>query len=196
MRHGNNGYKLGRTTAHRTAMLRNLAVALFQHSQITTTEQRAKAVQPLGEKIITHAKKGDLASRRRVIAALGHDHPQIFVVKGGRELENIAEKTIVQKIFDEVGPSFRDRAGGYTRVIHLANTHRINKNKLFNIAKSGYRLGDGGDLVVLQLVGSEEKSAPKVKGKFSRRRQQQDNRTAFAAKLRKAGKEPTEAPKA
>lgn len=189
MRHAIAGYKLGRTSAHRRSTFRNLAVALFQHGQITTTLPRAKAVKPLVEKIITLAKKGDLASRRRVIAALGHDHLQFFVVKGGAELEEIAEKTIVQKIFDDIAPRYKDRAGGYTRIIHLAGVHRINKNKAFPVAKSGYRLGDGGELCVLQLVGSEETNAPKVKGKYSRRRQQADNRTAYAAKLRKGGKE-------
>ncbi len=75
MRHGKAGYKLGRTTAHRLATLRNLACSLFEHGQITTTIPRAKAVQPFVEKIITKAKKGGLHARRQVIATLGWDRP-------------------------------------------------------------------------------------------------------------------------
>ena len=72
MRHRVSGYKLGRNTAHRRAMWRNMAVALFSHGQIQTTLAKAKSVQPLVERLITAARKGDLASRRRVLATL-HD---------------------------------------------------------------------------------------------------------------------------
>ena len=73
MRHRKAGYKLGRTTAHRTAMLRNMAASLFEHGQITTTIPKAKALQPFVEKIVTKAKKGDLHNRRQVISMLGGD---------------------------------------------------------------------------------------------------------------------------
>ena len=166
MRHRMHGRKLSRTSAHRKAMFRNLAAGLFQHGQITTTLPKAKAVQPFVEKLISLAKKGDLHARREAIAKL-QDRELIHVVKGGAEAEEIEDKTLIQKLFDEIGPKFADRPGGYTRIIKLAQ----------------HRIGDGSDLVVLQLVGDEE--GPNVSGRSSRRRQKQDGRTAFAAKLRK-----------
>jgi len=168
MRHRMSGRKLSRTSAHRIAMFRNLAAGLFQHGQITTTLPKAKAVQPFVEKLITLAKRGDLHARREAIAKL-QDRELIHVIKGGAEAEEVEDKTLIQKLFDEIGPRFADRPGGYTRIVRLAN----------------YRIGDGSDLVVLQLVGEEE--GPNVSGRHSRRRSKQDGRTAFAAKLRKAG---------
>jgi len=170
MRHGVAGYKLGRDTEHRTAMFRNLAAALFQHGQITTTRAKAKAVQPFVEKLITIARKGDLHARRLVVARL-QDRDLVDRTDEFGEPE-FADKTLVQKLFEDIAPRYTDRAGGYTRIVKLAD----------------YRIGDGSDLVVLQLVGEEEESAPRVKGRYSRRRQKQDARTAFAAKLRKGGK--------
>lgn len=170
MRHAVAGRTLGRKTAHRRAMFRNLAAALFQHGQITTTLPKAKAVQPFVEKLITLARRGDLHSRRLALSEL-NDRQLIKVVKGGAEAEEVEDKTLIQKLFDQIAPRYKDRPGGYTRIIKLG-THRI---------------GDGSDLVVLQLV-SEEEEGPQVKGRFSRRRHKQDGRTAFAAKLRKADK--------
>ena len=176
MRHAIAGYKLGRTPEHRRAMFRNLAAALFQHGQITTTLPKAKAVQPFVEKLITLARRGDLHARRRVIAQL-RDRELIYVVDGGRKEEIVDEKTLVQKLFDDIAPRYADRPGGYTRIVKLAKR----------------RIGDGSDLVVLQLLGEEEEGAPRVRGRHSRRRQQQDSRTAFAAKLRKAARSETPA---
>jgi large subunit ribosomal protein L17 len=176
MRHAVAGYKLNRTSPHRRALFRNLAAGLFQHGQITTTLQKAKAVQPFVEKLITLARKGDLASRRRAIARL-QDRELIKVIKGG-ESEEIEDKTLIQKLFEEIGPRYAERAGGYTRIVRLAQ----------------HRIGDGGDLVVLQLVDDDKQTGPSVGGRFSRRRQKQDNRTAFAAKLRRGDK--AEAPAA
>lgn len=173
MRHRVSGYKLGRNTAHRTALFRNLAAALFQHGQITTTLPKAKAVQPFVEKLITLAKKGDLAARRQAVAKL-QDRQLITVVKGGQS-EEVDDKSLIQKLFDEIGPRFADRPGGYTRIVRLS-THRI---------------GDGGEQVVLQLVGEDEER-PKPRAS-SHRRQAADARTAFAAKALKGGKdEPAE----
>lgn len=172
MRHGTYGYKLGRDSEHRTALFRNLAAALFQHGQITTTKPKAKAVQPFVERLISLAKRGDLHARRQAIAML-QDREQHFVRNGGQDPANdieIADKTIIQKLFDEIGPTYADRPGGYTRIIKLA-THRI---------------GDGTNHVVLQLVG-EDDERPKP-GASSRRRKQADGRTAFAGKLRKGEK--------
>lgn len=203
MRHRKAGYKLGRTTAHRTSTLRNLAAGLFEHGQITTTIPRAKAVQPLVEKIITLAKRGDLHARRQVIAKLGGDRrgfdwlylpknatdaekahvdkmrefsgaffdlPESSGVERNRYGEIRKSPKIVKHIFDNVAPRFADRAGGYTRIVKLGKV----------------RLGDAGELCVLQLVGAEE--GPEIGGRLSRRRRMADKRTAFAAKIRKEAK--------
>lgn len=181
MRHAVAGFKLGRDTEHRRAMFRNLAAALFQHGQITTTLPKAKAVQPFVEKLITLARRGSLHARRQALAELG-DRYLVDVVNGdedGADVERdrhgkvIEAPKLISKLFDEIGPRFADRPGGYTRIVQLSN----------------YRIGDAGDLVVLQLVGEEEEGGPRVRGRYSRRRQKQDNRTAFAAKLRKGGGE-------
>lgn len=201
MRHRKAGYKLGRTTAHRTATLRNLAASLLEHGQIVTTLPRAKAVQPFVEKLITTAKKGSLHARRQVIAKLGWDRPGfewLYLPKNATEQEKASVQALadrakkffdipesskvernrygdlrkapklVKHIFDNVVPRFRDRAGGYTRVVKLGR----------------HRIGDGGEMVVIQFVGAEE--GPEIGGNPSSRRRIADRRTAFAAKIRKA----------
>jgi large subunit ribosomal protein L17 len=203
MRHGRGGYRLGRRTAHRTSTLRNLAAGLFEHGQIVTTLPKAKAVQPFVEKIVTDAKSGTLAARRRVVAKLGGDRKgfewlyvaknateaekesvndvrdraaQFFDLPAGSEVERNrygelrAAPRIVKHIFDHVAPRFRDRAGGYTRIVKLGK----------------HRIGDAAELVVLQFCGAED--GPEISGKPSTRRKQADKRTAFAAKLRKDAK--------
>lgn len=200
MRHRKAGYKLGRTTAHRLSTLRNLATGLFEHGQITTTIPRAKAVQPMVEKIITLAKRGDLHARRLVIARLGGDKdgfgwlylpknptdaekehvdrqrdfssaffdlPESSEVERNRYGELRKGPKVVKHIFEHVAPRFRDRTGGYTRIVKLGRA----------------RLGDAGELCVLQLVGAETGS--EIGGRLSRRRRMADKRTAFAAQLRK-----------
>ncbi len=200
MRHRKAGYKLGRTTAHRTSTLRNLAAGLFEHGQITTTVPRAKAVQPFVEKIITLAKRGDLHARRNVIAKLGGDRtafewvalppnatesekkgrakavngasdyfdlPDESQVKRNRYGDLVKAPRLVRHIFENVAPRYTDRAGGYTRIVRIGKC----------------RLGDGGDLCVLQLVGNEE--GPEIGGRKSVRRQIADRRTAFAKGLLK-----------
>lgn len=176
MRHRVGGYKLGRDIDHQRSLRRNLAVALFTHGQITTTIPRAKSVKPFVEKLITAAKTGSLASRRRVIAQLqdrimviGADDDKVTRNKYG---ELVKGPRVVKKLFDEIAPRYADRAGGYTRIIRLGK----------------HRIGDGGDLCVLQLVGQEE-TGPQVAGQFSRRRDKANNRMNFAAKLRKQTKE-------
>ncbi len=165
MRHKVDGYKLGRTSSHRRVLFRNLAAGLFQHGQILTTLPKAKAVQPFAEKLITLARQGDLYARRRAIALLqDRDLATVEKQSGDPVFE---EQTVIQKLFNEVGPAYSDRAGGYTRIVR-AGKHRV---------------GDGADLVVLQLVGNEE--GPRVGGRYSRRRQKQDQRTAFAARRRR-----------
>ena len=170
MRHRVGGFKLGRNTAHRRAMWRNMAVSFFTHGQITTTVPKAKSIQPFLEKLITLAKKGDLASRRRVLAEIG-DRPLIQfdddpAVSRNRYGEIVDSPRVVKNLFEEIAPKFADRDGGCTRIIRLG-THR---------------LGDGGDLCVIQLVGDEE--GPQVSGKNPRRKRA-NKREEYAAKLRK-----------
>ena len=95
------GYrKLGRTSAHRKAMLRNLVTDLFREGRITTTDTRAKEARRQAEKLITLAKRGDLHARRQVLAY-------------------VYDETVVAKLFDEIAPKYEDRQGGYTRIMKL-----------------------------------------------------------------------------
>lgn len=122
MRHGKKVAKLGRTASHRKAMLSNMMTSLFANERITTTQIRAKELKRSAEKVITFAKKGDLHARRQV-------------------LRIIADKQTVAKLFDELGPRYKSRNGGYTRVVKL-----------------GPRRGDGAFMSIIELVdrpGSE-----------------------------------------
>ncbi len=143
MRHRIAGGQLNRTSAHRVALRRNLAASLFEHETISTTMPKAKHVRSFVEKLITLAKKGDLAARRRAIALLGNRN----IVE---EVDGEVKKkgTVIGKLFSEIGPRYLDRAGGYTRIIKLAKT----------------RLGDNSPLVLLQLVGQESRSEAVDKG--------------------------------
>ncbi|MCK8614611.1 50S ribosomal protein L17 [Gordonia sp. C13] len=110
------GARLGGSASHQKAMLANLATSLFEHGRITTTEAKAKRLRPYAEKIITHAKAGKLANRREV-------------------LKDIRNKDVVHTLFDEIGPFFADRNGGYTRII-----------------KTLPRKGDNAPMAVIELV--------------------------------------------
>jgi len=135
MRHRVAGRRLSRTKEHRLAMRRNLVASLIQHETISTTIEKAKEVKPFAEKLISLAKKGTLSARRRAIALLGNrdiiDYEDGQAVKTG---------TVIGKLFSEIGPRYLDRPGGYTRIIRL----------------SLRRLGDNGQLVLLQLIGADE----------------------------------------
>jgi large subunit ribosomal protein L17 len=98
MRHKKSGRRLGRTSAHRDAMFRNMVTSLFEHERIVTTTQKAKELRPIAEKLITLAKRGDLNARRQA-------------------LSYIRSKNIVAKLFDEIQEQFASRNGGYTRII-------------------------------------------------------------------------------
>ncbi len=100
MRHNIMGRKLGRNTKHRKALYRNLATELFRHNRIKTTEAKAKAIQPIAEKLVTLARRGDLHARRQAA-------------------QDITDSAILQKLFDEIGPNVADRTGGYTRIYKL-----------------------------------------------------------------------------
>ncbi len=100
MRHRMHGRKLGRTSAHRKAMFRNQLVALFEHERIVTTLPKAKELRPLAERMVTLARTGTLANRRRILTM-------------------VPDKEIVQKLFDDIAPRFMERPGGYTRILRL-----------------------------------------------------------------------------
>ena len=100
MRHNKIGRKLGRKTAHRKALMSNLASALITHKKIKTTDAKAKELRMYIEPLVTYAKKGDLHSRRQVLKKIRH-------------------KSIVRELFDNIGPTFSNRNGGYTRIIKL-----------------------------------------------------------------------------
>ncbi len=121
MRHLRAGRKLGRNATHRVALMRNLSRALFEHGRIITTVEKAKTVRPFAEKLITLAKKGTLHARRLALARL-------------------PDRDIIAKLFDEIGPRFMDRAGGYTRIIK----------------RHERRLGDGGKTAFLELLKAGE----------------------------------------
>src|SRR4051795_1953928 len=110
------GPRLGGGPAHERLMLANLATALFEHGRITTTEAKAKRLRPLAERLITFAKRGDLHARRQVLSV-------------------VRDKEVVHSLFDEIGPGFAERAGGYTR-----------------ITKVGPRKGDNAPMAVIELV--------------------------------------------
>lgn len=116
MRHQKKGRKLNRTAAHRAMMLRNMATSLFKHGRIETTVAKAKELRQYAEPLITRAKQGDLHARR-VVA------------------RKIRDGEAMARLFDEIGPRFAERPGGYTRVI-----------------KVGHRPGDAADLAIIELV--------------------------------------------
>ena len=142
MRHRVAGRQLSRTKEHRLAMRRNLVASLFQHETISTTMEKAKEVKPFAEKLITLAKKGTLPARRRAISLLGNR--DIIDYEHGNP---VRKGTVVGKLFSELGPRYLDRTGGYTRIIRL----------------SLRRLGDNGQLVLLQLIGADESVTKKSK---------------------------------
>ena len=116
MRHGNAHRKLNRKPEHRRAMFANMAAALIKHEQIVTTLPKAKDLRPIVEKLITLGKRGDLNARRRAIA-------------------EIRDVPMVKKLFDVLAPRYKDRNGGYTRVL-----------------KAGFRYGDNAAVAVIELV--------------------------------------------
>ncbi len=128
MRHGNSGRKFSRTASHRKAMFANMAAALITHEQITTTLPKAKDLRPIVEKLVTLGKRGDLHARRQAIA----------------ELRDVA---MVKKLFDVLGPRYKDRNGGYTRVL-----------------KAGFRYGDSAPVGVIELVDRDVTAKGKDSG--------------------------------
>jgi len=127
MRHLVKGRKLRRPTEHRVALLRNLVTSFLEKERIRTTLAKAKEARPLAEKMITLAKRNTLHARRRALAFL-------------------RKEEVVTKLFNELGPRFAERPGGYSRIVKL-----------------GPRKGDGAQMALLELVGSEYKKKEKKK---------------------------------
>ena len=179
MRHRVAGRELSRTKEHRLAMRRNLVASLFQHETVSTTVEKAKEVRSFAEKLITVAKKGTLAARRQAISMLGNR--DIVAYEDG---QRVRKGTVIGKLFSELGPRYLDRAGGYTRIIRL----------------SLRRLGDNGQLVLLQLVGADEtpkkqakkRSRKKAKGPVAGQEAVQEQAAAGAKETSKAA-EPEQA---
>jgi len=127
MRHQINAKKLRRNTAQRKALLRNLVTSFLEKERVTTTLAKAKATRPIAEKMITLSRRNTLHARRQA-------------------LQYIYKKEVVKKLFDDIGPRFTERPGGYTRIVKL-----------------GPRSGDGADMALLELVGTEYKKKEKKK---------------------------------
>ncbi|MCL6581784.1 MAG: 50S ribosomal protein L17 [Firmicutes bacterium] len=108
--------KLGRTSSHRRALFRNMVTSLFERERIETTEAKAREIQPIAERLVTLAKRGDLHARRLAAAYL-------------------TDEDTLKKLFDVIAPRYRDKAGGYTRVVRLGN-----------------RRGDAAPMALLELI--------------------------------------------
>ncbi|HEY5113653.1 MAG TPA: 50S ribosomal protein L17 [Coriobacteriia bacterium] len=129
MRHLKKGRQIGSDAAHGNAILRSLALALLTHERIKTTEMRAKEVRGLVDRIITWGKKGDVHSRRLIIAALGGEKKLVNPSTGKQDLE------MSYRVIHDIAPRFADRPGGYTRILKL-----------------GPRKGDNASMVILEFV--------------------------------------------
>ena len=141
MRHGHAHRKLNRKSEHRRAMFANMAASLIRHEQIVTTLPKAKDLRPIVEKLVTLGKRGNLHARRQAIA----------------EVRDVA---MVKKLFDVIGPRYKDRNGGYTRVL-----------------KAGYRYGDSAAVAVIEFVDRDVDA----KGKEDRERHEAEKTAAPAA---------------
>jgi len=153
MRHNHSGRKLNRTAAHRKMLKRNLVTALFEHERIQTTVVKAKEMRSLAEKLISFAKRGDLHARR--MAA-----------------RKVNDPAVLQKLFEEIGPRYAERPGGYTRILRL----------------SGGRRGDNAEMALLELVDStaRPKSLDSQKRRNARRILKAEEKAEAEAQLQEA----------
>jgi large subunit ribosomal protein L17 len=136
MRHGFRGRRFNRRPEHRSAMLANLSASLIKHEQVVTTLPKAKDLRPVVEKLVTLAKKGGLAARRQAIAEIGNE-PE------------------VKKLFEVLAPRYKERKGGYTRVL-----------------KAGFRYGDSAPMAVIEFVDRDETAKGKDSGPTEKNEQQ------------------------
>jgi large subunit ribosomal protein L17 len=156
------GRQLSRDTEHRIALRRNLVQSLIEHGKIRTTLPKAKEVRAMAEKVITLARTNNVLNRRKVTAMI-NDRRLVD------EDQEFTGQKVIQKLFDEVAPKFVDRPGGYTRIIKL----------------SDFRIGDGGNIVILQLI--TEKAEPRGTARRSAglRRKRNERKHQFASRLGK-----------
>ena len=145
MRHGNANRKLNRTSAHRKAMFANMSAALIKHEQIVTTLPKAKELRPIVEKLITLGKRGGLALRRQAIG-------------------EIRDVTQAKKLFDVLAPRYKDRQGGYIRIL-----------------KAGYRYGDNASIAVIEFVDRDVDARGLDSGPTMDNRQADDETESAAA---------------
>jgi large subunit ribosomal protein L17 len=127
MRHGKAGSKLGRTSSHRKAMLRNMVTSFLKYEKVKTTDIKAKELKKVAEKMITLGKRGDLHARRQALAF-------------------VRDPAVVGKLFSELSERYRERAGGYTRIV-----------------KMGYRTGDNAPLSIVEFIDAVQRPKPKKK---------------------------------
>jgi large subunit ribosomal protein L17 len=160
LRHHRAGRKLGRDASHRKALYANLAGSLIVHGRIKTTVTKAKAVRPIAEQMITLGRRGDLHARRQAMAYL-------------------RSQEVVHQLFAEVGPRFKDRAGGYSRIIRL-----------------GPRLGDAAEMAYLELVdfSAEEQAEEKAERRRLRLRRRQEAEERAEAEVAAAEQQQAAAP--
>lgn len=135
MRHQKSGRKLSRSASHRWALMRNMITSLLREEKIKTTDAKAKELRRWADRVITLGKRGSLHARRQVLAV-------------------VQDKAVVRKLFDTIAPRFKDRPGGYTRIV-----------------KIGIRRGDAAPVSIIELVGSEASSGGQKIGRRARRRQ-------------------------
>ena len=138
MRHAVKGRKLGRTTAHREALFRNQLASLIENERIVTTLPKAKELRPIVEKLITLGKRGDLHARRQAIA-------------------QVRDETQVQKLFATLGPRYKDRQGGYIRIL-----------------KAGFRYGDNAARAIIEFVDRDTSAKGLDSGPVQERREEED----------------------
>ncbi len=142
MRHLKAGRKLNRTSAHRKALFRNLVTSLIDHEQVRTTDAKAKELRRFADRMVTLAKRGSLHARRQALAF-------------------IRSRRVVAKLFDEVAPRFRDRPGGYTRMVKL-----------------GHRHGDAAPMSIIELTDRGEAAKAEAERKRERRRRRTEKKQA------------------
>ncbi|UJQ95264.1 50S ribosomal protein L17 [Mariluticola halotolerans] len=144
MRHGKAHRKLNRTSSHRKAMFANMSASLIKHEQIVTTLPKAKELRPIVEKLVTLAKRGDLHARRQAIA-------------------QVRDEAMVRKLFDILGPRYKDRMGGYIRIM-----------------KAGFRHGDNAPIAVIEFVDRDVSAKGQDSGPTAERAREEETEAEMA----------------
>jgi large subunit ribosomal protein L17 len=162
VRHRVGHRKLGRTTPHRAALLRNLATALFERERIRTTLMKAKELRPFAERLITLAKRDEARLQARRIV-----------------LRDIQDPVVVKKLFDTLGARYTTRPGGYTRILRLGPRH-----------------GDGAEMAIVELIGSEYKPETKKEKEKGKKVGKEQPAAPAAAVPKKGGRAKREKPEA